>query len=543
MRRNHLLRVATPITAVLLLVSGCGPGGALRVRLEAEVERPEAGVVLFICDGLSVDLLRDGCEAGWLPNLRRRFVENGTQVEQAVTCVPSITYAVLTTYATGISPARHGVLANEWFDRRLRLWREYGVIRHYRAVNSDFCTPTIYERIPPLVSISIQNPVHRGVTKNVANWAQSGVRWFFHDYTAVDKLTATTLEYVANWANRNAVWPDLLVCYFPGLDSVGHADGVESEHYRIAVEHLDFQIGRICDWLELEKLLDSTTLVLVADHGMAPVDPGNVIDLKRILRRDLHRRVTETPYQDTSFEDRYHRFKRYDTVLARSAMRFAAVHFRGPLGWDDPLDPNELRAILETPPVGRRLCDHAGVDLVAFCSSENEVELHSPRGSARIVERPAPSGPEYRYVPVPDDVFGYLDDPNLGSFLAEGFHTPREWLAATCMQTYPDVVPQLVPLLRNPRSGDVVLFAARGYSFGREKSGHGGIHRDEMCIPMIFAGPGIEPGGTIHTARAVDLAPTILQLLGCDVSEEGMFDGVPLLLRSHVDAVAPADQP
>ena len=543
MRRNHLLRVATPITAVLLLVSGCGSGGALRVRLEAEVERPEAGVVLFICDGLSVDLLRDGCEAGWLPNFRRRFVENGTQVEHAVTCVPSITYAVLTTYATGVSPARHGVIANEWFDRRLRLWREYGVIKHYRAVNGDFCTPTIYERMQPLVSLSIQNPVHRGVTRNVANWAQSGVRWFFHDYTAVDKLTATTLDYVANWANRNRVWPALLVCYFPGLDSVGHAHGVESEHYRTAVEHVDFQIGRICDWLESEKLLDPTTLVLVADHGMAPVHPGNVIDLKRILRRDLHRRVTEAPYQDTSFEDRYHRFKRYDTVLARSAVRFAAIHFRGELSWNDPLEPEEVRLILETPPVGQRLWDYAGVDLVAFRSSENEVELRSPRGSARIVERQAPGGPEYRYVPVPHDVFGYLDDPNLAGFVAEGFHTPREWLAATCTQTYPDVVPQLIPLLRNPRSGDVVLFAARGYSFGHEKSGHGGIHRDEMCIPMIFAGPGIEPGGRIHTAHAVDLAPTILHLLGCEVSDDAGFDGVPLLTRPDVNSTARTDQP
>jgi hypothetical protein len=542
MRRNHLLRVATPIAA-LLLVTGCGPGGALRVRLDREVERPEAGVVLFICDGLSVDLLRDGCAAGWLPNFRRRFVDNGTQVAHAVTCVPSITYGILTTYATGVLSAHHGVLANQWFDRRLRLWRQYGVIKHYRAVNGDFCTPTIYERMQPLVSMSIQNPVHRGVTKNVANWAQSGVRWFFHDYTAVDKLTATTLEYVANWANRNAVWPELLVCYFPGLDSVGHTDGVKSEGYRAAVEHLDFQVGRICDWLESERLLDTTTLVLVADHGMVPVHRGNVIDLKRILRRDLHRRVTETPYQDTSFEDRYYRFERYDTVLAKSAVRFAAIHFRGQLGWDDPLEPNEVRAILETPPVGRRLWDHAGVDLVAFRSSKNEVELRSPRGSARIVERRAAGGPEYRYVAVPDDVFGYLDDPDLATFVAEGFHTSREWLAATCTQIYPDVVPQLIPLLRNPRSGDVVLFAARGYSFGHEKSGHGGIHRDEMCIPMIFAGPGIEPGGTIYTARAVDLAPTILHLLGCDVSEEGMFDGVPLLLRSHVDPVAPADQP
>jgi len=529
MRHKRLLREAAPVAALLLLVAGCGPGGPITLRLQPDVRRPERGVVLFICDGMSVDLVRRGCEKGWLPNFRQRFVESGLRVEHAITCVPSITYAILTTFATGVTPARHGVLANRWFDRRLRLLREYAFIKHYRAVNSDFCVPTIYERLPPRVSASIQNPVHRGVTRNVANWAQSGVRWYFHDYTAVDKLTATTLEYVAHWANRNGVWPNLLVCYFPGIDAVGHAWGVESQHYRRAVEHVDYQVGRVCDWLETEGLLQATTLVLVGDHGMAPVDRHGVIDLMKRLRQDMGRRVTETPLQGVPFEDRYHHFKRFDTVLAKSASRFAAVHFRGPLGWDDLLTPEELRAILETPPEGRRLWDHPGVDLVAYALSDSEIELRSPRGAARIVERAGANGPEYRYVPVPDDVFGYTGDADLAEFVAEGFHPARDWLRATCDRTYPGVVPHLIPLSRACRSGDVVLFAARGYSFAREKSGHGGIHRDEMCIPMMFAGPGIEAGATLDVAHAVDLAPTILTLLGGELPDDDCFDGVPLL--------------
>lgn len=542
MRAGNLLRPTAPLATVLLLATGCGPGGPLGVRLQPDVERPTRGVVLFICDGMSVDLVRQGCEEGWLPNFRARFVEGGLHVEHAVTCVPSITYAILTTYATGVTPARHGVLANEWFDRRLRLWREYAVIRHYRAVNADFCVPTIYERMQPKVSMSIQDPVHRGVTKNLANWAQSGVRWFFHDYTSVDKLTATTLEYAGYWANRNKRWPDLLVCYFPGLDSIGHTYGVESERYRAAVEHADYQVGRVCDWLQAEGLLETTALVLVADHGMAPVRADGVVDLLRCLRKDLGRRVTAARYQDTSFEDRYYHFEHYDTVLATSACRFAAIHFRGPLGWDDPLGPGQVRALLEAAPAGRRLWDHEGVDLVAYAAGEHEVELRSPRGTAGVTERDGVSGPEYRYVPVPDDVFGYMRDAELARFAAAGFHSSRDWLHATRQQTYPDIVPHLVPLLRNPRSGDVVLFAARGHSFGRERSGHGGIHRDEMRIPMMFAGPGVEAGSVLDVARAVDVAPTILTLLGCELPADGSLDGVSLLPAPDASPVAEAEE-
>jgi len=524
---NTLMLVS--VTVATLLIAGCGSGGPIGVQLRPEVERPDRGVVLFICDGLSVDTLDQGLVDGRFPNIQRRFIVRGTRVEHAVTAVPSITYAILTTYATGVVPARHGVIANAWFDRGLRLARDYGFIRNYRNVNADFNTPTIYERIQPKVSVSIQDAIHRGVTRNVANWAQSGVRWFFHDYTAVDKLTATTVDYVARWSNRNGVWPDLLVCYFPGLDSVGHAAGVDSDRYQSAAEHIDYQVGRVCNWLGAEGLLDTTTIILVADHGMTPVHAGNTIDLARILRTDMHRRVTEPPYQDPPFETRYHHFKRFDTVLARCAERFAAIHFRGELGWNDPLSPDDISAVLDTPPPGRRLQDHPGVDLLVFASGDGEVELRSPRGTARIEERTTAEGVEYRYVPVPDDVFGYLADPDLARFVNAGFHSSRDWLAATCEAKYPDVVPQLVPLMRARRSGDVVLFAAHGYSFGDEKSGHGGIHRAEMRIPMMFAGPGIELGATIDTARAVDLVPTIMRLLGCDVPDDDSLDGRPLL--------------
>jgi len=513
---------------LLLAASGCGPGGPLLVRLRPDVERPQPGVVLFLCDGMSVNLVRQGCRAGWLPNIQKRFVEGGTQVRHAVTEFPTITYGVLTTYATGVRPARHGIIGNQWFDRRTRLYRDYGTIEHYRDVNHDFEQPTIYELIEPAASASIQNPVKRGLTQNFANWAVSGTMWFFHEYTAVDKLTATTIERVARWANGQGRWPALLTCYFPGLDSIGHEFGVHSPRYRRALEHLDYQIRRVCDWLEAQGLLETTYLVLVSDHGMAPVHADGIIDLMTYIRETLGRNVTDRPLQDGPFERRRQYFDRFDTVYVKSAMRWATIHFAGSAGWDSRADPETVQSILETPPEGQRIWDLPGIDLVACAVSEREVVLRSPRGSARVAEREGESGLEYRYVPVPDDVLGYLADPELAAFVASGFHGSRAWLHATADQTYPDVVPHLVPLARCPRVGEVMLFAARGYSFGYEKSGHGGIHRQEVCIPMMFAGPGIEPGGTIEAARAVDVVPTLMTLLGCDLPEDDTLEGVPL---------------
>jgi hypothetical protein len=517
---------------LLLVASGCGPGGPLGVRLRPDVERPQPGAVLFLCDGMSVDLVRQGCREGWLPNIQKRFVEGGTQVRQAVTSFPTITYGILTTYATGVSPARHGIIGNHWFDRSARLYRDYATIETYREVNQDFAVPTIYELIKPATSASIQSPVKRGLTQNFANWAVSGTMWFFHEYTAVDKLTATTIERVARWANGQRRWPALLTCYFPGADSIAHEFGVDSPRYRRAIWHLDYQIGRICDWLEWQGLLDTTYLVLVSDHGMVPVHADGIVDLMTYIRETLGRVVTDRPVQDGTFEHRQRYFDRFDTVYVKSAMRWATIHFAGSAGWDSRADPETVRSILQAPPEGQRLWDLPGIDLVAYAVSAREVVLRSPNGSARIEEREGEGGLEYRYVPVPDDVLGYLTDPELAAFVASGFHGSRAWLCATTGQTYPDLVPHLVPLSRCPRVGEVMLFAAHGYSFGYEESGHGGIHRQEVCIPLMFAGPGIEPGGTIALARAVDVVPTLMTFLSCDLPEDDTLEGVPLFSRS-----------
>lgn len=526
MRPIRPIIAITFATALLLWLTGCGPGGVPSVRLHDDVKRPNPRVVLFLCDGLRPDLLQQGCDEGWCPNIQKRFVESGTRVEDAVTTIPSITYAALSTYATGVTPARHGVIANKWFDREKRVLRNYITIKHYRDVNDDFTTPTIYELADDKTTVNIQNAVHRGVTKNVANWAQSGVRWFFKDFTAVDKLTASTIDYVARWANGGGVWPHLLFCYFPGVDSVGHEYGSDSEAYRESIEHFDHQVGRVCDWLEREDLLERTTLVLTSDHGHVQIDRG-MIDLMPYLRDQLGRRATDKPLQDGPFESRRRHFDQFDTVYIPSAARFATIHFRGDAGWDERPTPDTVAEILESPAPGERLWDNPGVDLAAYRVSENEIVVRTPRGDARIAESNGEFGPEYRFIPDPDDVFGYLYDPVLSMFVHAGFHTSDEWLQATHGQQYPDVVPQLIPLLRSPHAGEVVLFAADGYGFTDERGGHGGVGRYDMRIPMMFAGPDIPAGGVIDTARAVDLAPTLFDILHVPTAG-AEFDGVSL---------------
>lgn len=516
----------------LLVLGGCAAFGPLPARLRPEVARPQPGVVIFLCDGFSPDVLERGCREGWLPNIRRRFVVGGTRVEDAFTVVPSITYAAITSLLTGTTPAAHGIPGNRWFDPDRRLFRNYATIAHYRDVNADFSLPTLYERIAPLRSASIQAAHMRGVTDNIANWAQSGILWFFGNYADVDKLTLCTVNLEARRSNRRGWWPAVLTCYCPGLDSIGHAHGPSSSAYRRAAENIDYHLGRVCDWLEREGLLENTYLILCADHGMVDVDRR--LDLMYVVRDGWGRRATDRMLQDGPLAERSAYFDRFDTVVAYQDGRKASLYFRGPSGWDASPPPEAVADILTAPPEQQRLWNLPGVELVAYLAGPRTAVIRAPGGTARIEERTARGAAEYRYVPVPGDPLGYLDDPELAAFVAAGFHDSRAWLHATAGQRLPEVVPHLVPLLRGRRFGQVLVFAAPGTSFVREAGGHGGLDRREMRIPLLFAGPGVEAGGTLEYARSVDLVPTIMTFLGVALPQDGTLAGVPLFEREAV---------
>lgn len=520
---------AAALVLVLGLVSGCGHGRPSRWNLRPAVERPQPGVVVFLVDGLPPRFVEQGCEDGSLPNIRRRFCDGGARVARATTSVPAITYAAIATLLTGAGPGRHHIVGNRWFDPDARLFRNYATIAHYRDVNTDFDTPTIYERIAPAAAVSIQAAHRRGVTKNIANWAVSGTMWFFGDFTAVDKLTASSLWRVTRWANRHGRWPTVLTLYFPGLDTIGHNFGPASPKFGRAVWHADWQIGRVCDWLERQGLLETTYLVLVSDHGMIDVRPEGFIDLVALVRDGWGRRATDEMRQDGPFEQRARFYDTFDTVVAHQDGRGASLHFRGPNGWDTPPAPALVETILQSPPEELRLWNLPGVELAAYLAADDVVVLRSAAGTARILTQSGPDGEEFAYVPDDGDVLGYLGDADLAAFVAAGFHPSRAWLEATADQRLPDVVPHLPPLLHVRRAGQVVLFAAPGYSFVREAGGHGGLDRDERRMTFLIAGPGIEPGTVIATARSVDLVPTLLDLLGVEHDEDKWLEGVSLL--------------
>jgi hypothetical protein len=80
---------------------------------------------------------------------------------------------------------------------------------------------------------------------------------------------------------------------------------------------------------------------------------------------------------------------------------------------------------------------------------------------------------------------------------------------------YPDGLVQIVRLALSPRSGEIILSAAREWDFRARHepiphvSSHGALHREHMRVPLLVNRP---VGGTPR--RTVDVMPSALAALG-----------------------------
>jgi putative ABC transport system permease protein len=276
--------------AALAGLAGCGKH-PLRLSIDPAVARPDKSVVLFFVDGMDYRRLHELLAQGRLTTIQRLFVEGGVRVDHAVTSIPAMTYPNTVSLLTGRFPGHHGIVGNQWFDRRTLASTDYINPSLYQTDNFDFHCPTIYEMLPDLLTVSVQCHTHRGASIARPNQNATGLAWSVGLFLSIDQLAGGTLEEVDEDVNRVGRWPSLLTFYFPGVDEIGHRSGSDSKRYAEALENADRQIKRVTDALKKNGLLEHYRLVLVSDHSHPPVHDLKSFDLVKWLRKERGLRV------------------------------------------------------------------------------------------------------------------------------------------------------------------------------------------------------------------------------------------------------------
>ncbi len=509
------------------LLSGCA---SLDVRLAESVERPSRSVVVFFPDGMDVQRMNELVAEGRLPNIRERFIENGVRVRHAVSSLPTSTYPNCSSLLTGRFPGHHQILGNFWFDRRTLECRDYMTYATYRTADHNLAVPTLYDWLGDHFTVSIARHTHRGATESIDGARGFFWAWALGHYMMADSRVSVAMEEVIRRANRVGRWPSVLLTYYPGVDEIGHRFGTHSSRYAEALVNIDRMVGEIASHLEQSGLAESAHYVLVADHGMVPA--GQSIDMLEWIQAKRHVRIRRRAIEAAAYVGRWDLMSGYDAVGGVDAGRVAMVHLRGRRGWPYRPDPREVLDFIEVQPPLHEL---PAVQMVLLRDGRDRVRIVSRNGTAVVERRTEKSDKEYRLAEYEGDPLEYLGDETLAAFVRAGWHASRDWLAATATSRFPDLVPQAVELFDSPRSGDMVIMAADDWLLYRrgEVAGHGSCLARDMRIPLFFAGPDLPKGGRIDHARLVDIAPTILGLLG----EASRLETVP-----DIDGINLADE-
>ena len=537
MTRNWCLLLG----AVLWSLAGCceqGPGSyGLDLSLPDGAAR--SGAVIFVVDGINAEIFHEMLTDGELPAIQKYFVDRGLYIRRVSVGTPSVTMANLTTLATGLAPGHHGVVGVNWFDRNQLIWRDYATMAQKNMLDGDYTAETVFQRFPAEATYSVFFQPHRGTTKFFENFLSNGPAFFFGMYMTMDCTTLSRLGQVAQFARARKAWPAVTVCYLVAPDFHAYRFGLTSEAYRTGLRHTDTQIGRIMVDFERAGLLDELVFIITSDHGMVNVTEH--FALERFLRNECGLDLaSQRLWENTVFESRLAVYRQYGAVMNCCGDRYAAISLRRPAGRDGQTvvyEPWTVRPTMEdlqaypvdggeTIDLPARLLAQEAVFAVAMSAGPNRVTVMTAAGTVAFHQPAGPGGDITYHLLDGQDPLGWAQA--VPQELLTGRPTsPRAWQEATGGRDFADAPMQLTAYFRSRRAGDIVVFAAENWDFkATNRAGHGGMLAEEMHVPLLITGPAVQPGLRLENASTVDLAPTILSLLGRPVPPG--LDGEPI---------------
>lgn len=237
-------------------------------------------VLLVSIDGFRPDYL----DRGLTPNLSA-LAAGGVRAAMRPS-FPSLTFPNHYTLVTGLYPDHHGIVDNKMDDPTLAQ-------PHFTYSDHEANTNRAWwdEATPLWVSVQRQ-----GGHAATLFWPGSeadiqGVRP--DHYLPYNKGMAESdrVGQVLAWLDLPpAERPVFLTLYFDRVDTAGHHQ--EQPGIDQALGQVDEAIGQLLAGLRQRGLDHQIDLIVVADHGMAPLPPGQVIYIDELVRSDQAKLVT-----------------------------------------------------------------------------------------------------------------------------------------------------------------------------------------------------------------------------------------------------------
>lgn len=249
----------------LLLVLG-SPAATVRGQQARDDLKPT--LILISIDGFRADYL-----ARYPHPTLDTLAQEGVRARWMTPSYPSLTFPNHYTIATGLYPEHSGIVSNDIYDPGFDA--VFGMSKRDEVRNGRW-----WGGEPIWITAERQ-----GQKASATFWPGSeaeikGTRpTFFKPYD--DKVTpADRVDAVLSLLDLPAAQrPTFLTLYFSDVDHAGHDFSPNSPEVAKAVSTVDSAVHRLVSGLKSRNIYSRVNIIIVSDHGMAPVPRANVIIL------------------------------------------------------------------------------------------------------------------------------------------------------------------------------------------------------------------------------------------------------------------------
>src|SRR5882762_7857203 len=237
-------------------------------------------VLLISLDGFRYDYLNL-----YRPANLNALANDGVRARWMVPSFPSKTFPNHYTIATGLYPQNHGIVENNIYDpafKAIFMLSDRGEVENSRWWLGEPIWVTAEKQGQKAASV-----FYPGTEGEIAGTRLSYWKRYDQDMSN-DARVDTILSWLDLPRDRR---PTFLALYFSDPDDAGHEFGPVSKETKQAVLKVDREIGRLVRGLRAREIFSQINLIIVSDHGMAPVRLSNAVLLDKLFDTSMATRI------------------------------------------------------------------------------------------------------------------------------------------------------------------------------------------------------------------------------------------------------------
>ena len=268
-REPLCLSVAALVWA-LTVTSWAQPHGSGGVNRPEHLAKPY--VVLVSLDGFKPEYL----DRFHLPNLGR-VMARGVRARAMVPVFPTLTFPNHYSLVTGLRPARHGIVSNNFWDPERA--RKYSM-----SDGTGVTDGTWYGGEPIWVTAETQGMVAACFFWPGSEAAIKAVRPTFTTPYDGKVPNGERVKTVIDWLRMpRERRPHLITLYFSDVDTATHRGPLDSPDVEKAVRSVDVAIGALLDGVDALPIRNRVNLLITSDHGMVDTTQAQSVALESVL--------------------------------------------------------------------------------------------------------------------------------------------------------------------------------------------------------------------------------------------------------------------